>query len=71
MHRTAALLRRYGTTLMLVCIAILATIAVAQTIRLRYLEDRHTRMFSEFGKARMDLQVRIGELAQRCPAPAR
>lgn len=71
MRSAASLLRRYHTTLLLVCIAILATVAVAQTVRLRYLEQRHQQMFSEFGKARMDLQVRITELSARCPVAER
>lgn len=72
MTRLASLLHRYRTTLFLVALALVGTIAVAQTVRLRYLEQRHQAMFSEFGKARMDLQARMGELAQdaaRCRPP--
>ena len=53
-------------------VAGIGSVAVAQTVRLRYLEQRHATMFSEFGKARMDMQVRIDELAReaaRCHAP--
>ena len=73
MTRLASLLRRYRTTLFLVALALVGTIAVAQTVRLRYLEQRHATMFSEFGKARMDFQARMGELSQeaaRCRPPA-
>ena len=73
MTRLASLLRRYRTTLFLVALALLGTIAVAQTVRLRYLEQRHAAMFSEFGKAQLDFQARMGELAQeaaRCRPPA-
>lgn len=68
MNRTVPLLRRYGTTLLLICIAIAATVAVAQTIRLRYLEERHQQMVRDFGKARVDMQITISDLAARCPA---
>ena len=73
MSRIASLLRRYSTTLFLVALALVGSIAVAQTVRLRYLEQRHATMFSEFGKARMDLQANMGELAReaaRCRAAA-
>jgi len=73
MSRIANLLRRYRTTLFLVALALVGSIAVAQTVRLRYLEQRHATMFNEFGKARMDLQARMGELsreAARCRPPA-
>lgn len=73
MPRPADLLRRYRTTLFLVALALVGSIAVAQTVRLRYLEQRHARMFSEFGKAQMDFQARMGELSEeaaRCRSPA-
>ena len=70
MTSVAALLRRYSVTLFLVGIAILATTTVAQTLRLRYLEQRHHGMLRDFGKARMEMQQRINELAAACPTPA-
>lgn len=69
--RTATLLRRYATTLLLIGLAIVSTVAVAQSVRLRYLEQRHQQMFRDFGTARMELQARLGELAARCPPAAR
>lgn len=72
MPRIADLLRRYRTTLFLVALALVGSIAVAQTVRLRYLEQRHAQMFSEFGEARMDFQVRMDALsreAARCRPP--
>lgn len=73
MPRIADLLRRYRTTLFLVALALVGSVAVAQTVRLRYLEQRHAEMFNEFGKAQMDFQARMGELsleAARCRPPA-
>ena len=72
MPRTADLLRRYRTTLFLVALAVVGSVAVVQTVRLRYLEQRHAKMFEEFGKAQIDFQARIGELsreAARCRPP--
>ena len=68
MPRFVALLRRYRTLLFLVCISLLAAIAVAQTMRLRYLEERHARMFEEFGKAQLDFQFKAGELQSKLVA---
>jgi len=68
MPRFAALLRRYSTLLFLVSLSLLAAIAVAQTVRLRYLEERHARMFEEFGKAQLDFQFKAGELQQKLAA---
>ena len=71
MSRLAQLLRRYRTTLFLVALALVGSVAVAQTVRLRYLEQRHAKMFSEFGKAQLEFQARAGELArdaERCRA---
>jgi hypothetical protein len=68
MPRFAALLRRYSTLLFLVCISLLAAIAVAQTMRLHYLEERHARMFEEFGKAQLDFQFKAGELQSKLVA---
>lgn len=73
MPRLADLLRRYRTTLFLLALALAGGVAVAQTLRLRYLEQRHAEMFNEFGKAQVDFQVRMGELsreAARCRPPA-
>ena len=73
MPRIADLLRRYRTTLFLVALALVGSIAVAQTVRLRYLEQRHAKMFEEFGKAQIDFQAQLGELsaeAARCRPPA-
>ena len=72
MARFAALLRRYSTTLFLVALALVGSIAVAQTVRLRWLEERHAAVFEEFGQAQMDFRARMGELsreAERCRAP--
>ena len=63
-----ALLRRYSTLLFLVCISLLAAVAIAQTLRLRYLEERHARMFEEFGKAQLDFQFNADELQSRLAA---
>jgi len=68
MPRLAALLRRYSTLLFLVCLSLLAATAVAQTMRLRYLEERHARMFEEFGKAQLDFQFKAGELQGKLAA---
>jgi len=68
MPRLAALLRRYSTLLFLTCIALLAAAAIAQTMRLRYLEQRHAEMFSTFGKAQLDFQFKTGELQQQLAA---
>lgn len=70
MTTIAALLRRYSVTLFLAGIAILATTTIAQTVRLRYLEQRHHLMLSDFGKARVEMQTQINELAAGCAAPA-
>ena len=70
MKPVAALLRRYSITLFLAGIAILATTTIAQTVRLRYLEQRHHQMLRDFGKARLEMQTRIYELAAGCAAPA-
>lgn len=70
MPAIAALLRRYNVTLLLVFIVILATTTVAQTVRLRYLEQRHHQMLRDFGQARLEMQVRINELTAACPVPA-
>ena len=70
MKPISALLRRYSVTLFLVGIAILATTTVAQTVRLRYLEQRHHQMLREFGKAQSQMQTRINELAAGCATPA-
>ena len=70
MTSIAALLRRYSVTLFLAGIAILATTTVAQTVRLRYLEQRHHQMLRDFGKARVEMQTRINELAAACATPA-
>ena len=69
MKPTAALLRRYSVTLFLVGIAILATTTVAQTVRLRYLEQRHHEMLRDFGKQRIEMQSKINELAAGCATP--
>ena len=69
MKPTAALLRRYSVTLFLVGIAILATTTVAQTVRLRYLEQRHHEMLRDFGKHRIEMQSKINELAAGCATP--
>jgi hypothetical protein len=68
MPRFAALLRRYSTLLFLTCISLLAAIAIVQTVRLRYLEQRHAQTFSTFGKAQLDFQFKAGELQQRLAA---
>ena len=68
MRRIAALLRRYSTLLLLVCICLLAAAAVVQSLRLRYLEDRHMQMFSDFGKTQLAIQFRAGELQQQLRA---
>ena len=52
----AALLRRYSATLFLASIAILATTTIAQTMRLRYLEQRHHEMLRDFGKERIEIK---------------
>ena len=70
MKPIAALLRRYSVTLFLVGIAILATTTIAQTVRLRYLEQRHHEMLRDFGKARLEMQNKINELAAGCATPA-
>ena len=70
MKPTAALLRRYSVTLFLVGIAILATTTVAQTVRLRYLEQRHHEMLRDFGKQRIEMQSKVNELAAGCATPA-
>lgn len=70
MTAIAALLRRYSVTLFLVAIVVLATTTVTQTVRLRYLEQRHHQMLRDFGQTRLEMQVRINELAAACPAPA-
>lgn len=70
MKPISALLRRYSVTLFLVGIAILATTTVAQTVRLRYLEQRHHQMLHDFGKARIEMQGRINGLAAGCAVPA-
>ena len=73
MPRIAELLRRYRTTLFLVALALVGSVAVAQTVRLRYLEQRHAQMFKDFGKAQMDFQARMGELSREaalCRPPA-
>jgi hypothetical protein len=69
MKPTAALLRRYSVTLFLVGIAILATTTVAQTVRLRYLEQRHHEMLRDFGKQRIEMQSKVNELAAGCATP--
>ena len=69
MKPTAALLRRYSVTLFLVGIAILATTTVAQTVRLRYLEQRHHEMLRDFGKQRIQMQSKVNELAAGCATP--
>ena len=69
MPAIAALLRRYNVTLLLVFIVILATTTVAQTVRLRYLEQRHHQMLRDFGQSRLEMQVRINELTAACPVP--
>lgn len=63
MPRIAALLRRYSTTLFLLAIALLGALAASQSVRLHYLEQRHQAMFSDFGKARSELNTRAAELA--------
>ena len=70
MKPTAALLRRYSVTLFLVGIAILATTTAAQTVRLRYLEQRHHEMLRDFGKQRIEMQGKVNELAAGCATPA-
>ena len=70
MKPITALLRRYNITLFLAGIAILATTTIAQTVRLRYLEQRHNQMLHDFGKGRMEMQNRINELAAGCATPA-
>ena len=70
MPAVAALLRRYNVTLFLVFIVILATTTVAQTVRLRYLEQRHHQMLRDFAQSRLEMQFRINELAAACPGPA-
>ena len=70
MTAIAALLRRYSVTLFLVAIVVLATTTVTQTVRLRYLEQRHHQMLRDFGQARVEMQARISELAAACPTPA-
>lgn len=62
MARIAALLRRYSTLLFLVCIAVLATVAIAQTVRLRYLEQRHQQTFADFGEAMLELNAKANRL---------
>ena len=69
MKPTAALLRRYSVTLFLLGIAILATTTVAQTVRLRYLEQRHHEMLRDFGKQRIEMQSKVNELAAGCARP--
>lgn len=74
MPRFAALLRRHRTLLFLVCISLLAAAAVVQTVRLRYLEERHARMFNEFGQAEMEFRFQAGALQRKlnaCEAAAR
>jgi hypothetical protein len=71
MKPISALLRRYSVTLFLAGIAVLATTTIAQTVRLRYLEQRHHQMLSDFGKTRFEMQNRINELAAGCATPAR
>ena len=68
MPRLPALLRLYSTLLFLVGMSLLAAIAIAQTVRLRYLEARHARMFEEFGNAQLDFQIRAGDLQRRLAA---
>lgn len=68
MPRIAALLRRYSTLLFLACIAVLGAVAAVQSVRLRYLEARHERMFAEFGKAQLAMQFKAGELKQQLDA---
>lgn len=77
MPRIAALLRRHKTLLFLVCICLLTAATAIQTLRLRYLEERHAQMFRDFGKAQLDVQFKAGEIAQqlracqgRSPSPA-
>lgn len=68
MPRIVALLRRYSTLLFLTCIALLGAVAAVQSVRLRYLEQRHDRMFAEFGKAQLAFQFKAGELKQQLDA---
>jgi hypothetical protein len=70
MPRLAALLRRYSTLLFLICLSLLAAAAIVQTVRLRYLEERHARMFEEFGKAQLDFQFKTGDLQHQLAACA-
>ena len=70
MKPISTLLRRYSATLFLASIAVLATTTIAQTVRLRYLEQRHHEMLRDFGKARFEMQRRVNELAAGCAAPA-
>lgn len=62
MPRFAALLRRYRTLLFLVCISVLGAVAAMQTVRLRYLEERHALMFRDFGETQLQFQFKAGQL---------
>jgi hypothetical protein len=70
MKPIAPMLRRDSVTLFLAGIAILATTTIAQTVRLRYLEQRHHAMLHDFGKARTEMQNKVDELAAGCATPA-
>ncbi len=68
MRRIAALLRRYSTLLFLTSLCLLAAATVVQSLRLRYLEDRHLQMFTDFGEAQLAIQFKANELQQQLRA---
>lgn len=70
MKPIAALLRRYSVTLFLVAIALLASATILQSVRLRYLEQRHHQMLHDFGKGQIEMQSRFNQLTKGCAQPA-
>ena len=68
MSRFSNLIHRYRHTLIIVSILLPLSIAVLQSVRLHYLEQRHHGMLKDFSMKQLRMQIHNSELAQKAAA---
>jgi len=68
MARFNDLLHRYRHTLVIMSILLPMGVAVLQTTRLHYLEERHHRMLKDFTAEQLRMRMHNAELVQRASA---
>ncbi|MCI4568451.1 hypothetical protein [Lysobacter sp. CFH 32150] len=65
MTRFNGLIHRYRHTLVIVSILLPLAVAVLQSTRLHYLEQRHHRMLQDFSTKQLRMQMQNAELIQQ------